>query len=924
MAALLHACTPGECGCCEGLSRSTPKEVENRPGLGALDYRVGSHADFKATLLERLSAARQLALRGLRTREDDDFTIALLDAFSAMADVLTFYSERIAQEAFLRTATERRSVLELARLIGYRLRPGVAASTSLAFTVDDAPGAFGATLAPPTAAQVVPEIPPPVIVGAGTRVQSIPGPGEKPQTFETSSPVEARAQWNAIPPRLTQPQQIATSAKTVVLDGGAAAVKRGDVLLLLEGSEAKDGSALATVRGVATSPDGKTTVLELDTPIVTAAGSPATSPPALPAGTVEDIARGSPLTVAVVDQILGRSWEAETLAALAAAQDWPLAELELALNERTSGLKVPSGSVHVFRQRASPFGYNAPIHGSLPPILRFDSTFQGAGGNVTVTAPYKDSWENRNLETEANPGQGLRTVHLDAIYPDIAPRSWVALQARPAAGQGEPARAVGKVVSRSEVSRSDFTLSARISILRVEVSGLENFGIRNTTVLCQSEPLPLAPVAVTDAVAGRQITLGSVYLGLARTKRIALSGVRSDLPGVTDAELRTLDRVTVAGGLTILELDQALEHSYVRETVRINANVAAGDHGETVQEILGSGDATEPFQSFTLQQPPLTYVSAATATGTRSTLEVRVDDVLWHEADSFFGRAPDERIYVTRESDDGKTTVTFGDGLNGARLPTGQQNVKAVYRRGIGSGGLVRANQLSQLLSRPLGIRAVTNPVPATGAADAERLADARRNCTLTILTLGRVVSLQDFEDFARAFAGIEKAAANWTWSGEQRVVLLTVAGVDGAVVGPGDDPYQHLLAALSNLSEPGVRLQLMSYEPVAFRIAGIVTVEKDSLPDAIRALVESALRDEFSFDRREFGQPVHRSELVAAIQRVKGVVEVELVRFHRSDRQPSLEEALPSAAPQAKDGGFSGAELVTLDPRPLELEYTR
>ena len=70
----------------------------------------------------------------------DDPTIALLDAAATVLDVLTFYQERIANEGFLRTATERRSVLELARAIGYELGPGVAASTWLAFTLEDAEG----------------------------------------------------------------------------------------------------------------------------------------------------------------------------------------------------------------------------------------------------------------------------------------------------------------------------------------------------------------------------------------------------------------------------------------------------------------------------------------------------------------------------------------------------------------------------------------------------------------------------------------------------------------------------------------------------------------------------------------------------------------------------------------------------------------
>ena len=79
------------------------------------------------------------ALRALRTRDDDDFTIGLLDAFACSADVLTFYQERIANESYLRTATERVSLQELGKLIGYRLRPGVAAETWLAFALETPP-----------------------------------------------------------------------------------------------------------------------------------------------------------------------------------------------------------------------------------------------------------------------------------------------------------------------------------------------------------------------------------------------------------------------------------------------------------------------------------------------------------------------------------------------------------------------------------------------------------------------------------------------------------------------------------------------------------------------------------------------------------------------------------------------------------------
>src|SRR5437667_12053587 len=115
------------CGCCKGIEPLTPMSQRNRPGLNALSYRVGSYATFFETMKAELSRDPSSALKALRTREVDDPAIAFLDAWSVIADVLTFYQERIANEGYLRTATERRSILELAQLVGYKLLPGVAA-----------------------------------------------------------------------------------------------------------------------------------------------------------------------------------------------------------------------------------------------------------------------------------------------------------------------------------------------------------------------------------------------------------------------------------------------------------------------------------------------------------------------------------------------------------------------------------------------------------------------------------------------------------------------------------------------------------------------------------------------------------------------------------------------------------------------------
>src|SRR6476619_2704282 len=105
-----------DCGCCAGVTVETPVEIANRPGLSAIAYRVGTQTRFKASMIAGLSASGLAELRKLRTRDDDDFTIALLDAWAVVCDVLAFYQERIANESYLMTATERAAIINLARL----------------------------------------------------------------------------------------------------------------------------------------------------------------------------------------------------------------------------------------------------------------------------------------------------------------------------------------------------------------------------------------------------------------------------------------------------------------------------------------------------------------------------------------------------------------------------------------------------------------------------------------------------------------------------------------------------------------------------------------------------------------------------------------------------------------------------------------
>ena len=849
-----------DCGCCEGIAAQTPVEVYNRPGLSAIAYRVGIHPQFKQSLLASLSNP---ALQGLTTREEGDFAIALLNAWATVADVLTFYQERIANESYLRTATERVSLLHLARLIGYELRPGVAASTYLAFAIEDAPGSPGEA-----------------IIDIGTKVQSVPGLGEQPQTFEAVEKIEARAEWNAIKPRLTQRHPIKGDTERLLFEGIATALKPGDGLLLVP----DDGSP-PVFRQVAE------VILQATQQLTEVLLQPATRTGASFISRRMIVGAGiSPPASRVVDQ---KVISALDFQATARIQEFDVSGVFAHL--RATRPQPPS--IIAFRTRAAIFGHNAPKWNSLPNYQE---------------GPYsarENSWAETNLDKYYEESESDPNLPLDNVYASITKKSWVVLKD----GTYSKHYQVTEVV---ELTKSDFALSAKITRLTLDNSNdFEKFGIRTTTVFAQSEELKLARLPNKEPVSGSEIELDSAIESLAVGQAIILCGELFQNRGNYACEQATLARVDYVfrerEGFTKLTLSKGLGNDYVRNTVTINANVVLSTHGETVREVLGSGDASQPYQSFTLRQPPLTYVSASTPRGAASTLQVRVNDLLWHEVPTLYGKGAEERVYVTRHSDDSQTTIVFG-----SRLSTGQENVRATYRKGIGLGGLVEANQLSQLMTRPLGVKGVTNPQSATGAEDPESLAQARRNAPLTVLTLDRIVSLQDYEDFARAFGGIAKARATWTWNGQQRGVFVTVAGPNGAEVEPDSSLFKNLLSQMHKAGDRYVPLQVKSYRPAFFRIKARVKIDSDYLSDKVLAAAWLSLQTHFSFDARAFGQGVALSEAIAMIQAVPGVVAVDVDKFYRFGETEDWQPRLAAAAPQAgADGTVAAAELLLLDP---------
>ncbi len=328
---------------------------------------------------------------------------------------------------------------------------------------------------------------------------------------------------------------------------------------------------------------------------------------------------------------------------------------------------------------------------------------------------------------------------------------------------------------------------------------------------------------------------------------------------------------------TLITLNEPINNYFDLQTVNINANVASANHGETKLEVLGNGNSSQIFQKFQLRQQPLTFTSADTPSGSQTSLEIQVNNIKWTEVLSFFGTSSKDKIYTVTIADDGTVTVCFGDGITGARLPTGTGNVKAIYRTGIGSSGLMDADQLSMLVTPQLGVSKVTNPLASDGEQDAETIDTARKKAPFTVLTLDRIVSATDFENFTRAFAGIGKAKANVTWNGEQEIVNITAALADGTSIQPSDKVYNSLLNAFQDYGHTNATINIDGYLPVPFTIDAAIAINENYEFDDVKQNVATALAQSFSFEVMNFGEDVTTSQIINVIQKVDGVLYTRL-----------------------------------------------
>ena len=713
-------------GDCDPLVTDTftyPRRPANRPALSRIGYRVGEYPDMVEAMVRQID--REIALAAWTHRGADDPGIALLQGAAVLGDILTFYQERYANEGFLRTATWRESVTELVRLTGYRPAPAVGGLGTLAVEVRGTR---------------------PVVVPAGWPVKADLEGAARPTDLETAAELLA---W----PHLSRFRLYRARHRAGSVAAGARTVE----LTAVGGSVGAGAASALDLRA------GDTLMLLAAPPVWESSGTAFTT----------DQQPSQVLEVAEVRHVLDR-----TLLTFTTGIDrtWagPVTAYRLGRTFRHVGHAAPPTFTTNLLDGTKVVGARQHTTGYLRHAYPgHDCANTSADRNLPGVEIPLDQ-EVRDLRVGASVIIETRLTHGGVVRP-LAVRRTITQLRQTSMGFAAWTGPVTMLRTAAAVVRH--------TALSVEAD-VRDYRVHEVT----SAALTLGPEATGHTGAFTSGTDALWFYGTA-AEAAELAGRRLTLVHDAEGAAQTVTVVNDRGDFTVGTAAQLWPVSFdapptfPREafdeqvmTVSVLGNLVDVTEGKTVPtEVLGNGDARTVFQTFKLPKPPTYHLAPGATPPHVPELTVLVADRVWTRVPSLFGQPADAEVYVVREDADGNGWVQFGDGLTGARLPSGVGNVTATLRTGAGSRGPLKPGTTPSAGQRIADVTTLAMPEGVHGGADRESGDHARQVAPGKVQGLDRLVSLADYETELLTIPGVVRVRARWDVVEAVPTVLLLV-----------------------------------------------------------------------------------------------------------------------------------------------------
>jgi hypothetical protein len=840
--------------------QSYPKRPENRPGLPHIDYRIGTYNEIREAIHRQLNLDRLLA--PWTYREPDDPGIALLEGAAVIGDILTYYQELYANEAYLRTAQWRESIADLTRLTGYLLSPGTGGKADFAVEVNEDKNKTGKAVTVPAGFPIKAQL-----TGQSQAVQ-----------FETLRQTTAYPHLNQfnLYRRLYTPQIRSTTSEFYIFesnpDANPITLEKGDQLFIGRLDSTQNPSQF------------------MEGEIIT----------------IEDTRQLHDTIIYKIKGSLIRQWNTQNLYAFKLGRSFK----HYGYNAPTTYQAVDNSAVTMKNQQ-----YSRPTNKTTTSLSTPSRDELGTYGVRILSPNLTRTQFPLDIEVDNLAGGQHVIVQSRLCCTETQYRKKVRwyrnfTQVRTIRGITPIAMAWG---SQSGAT-SMLTLNSPLTGTAYERT-YDMMDIRRIQLHEVLSPLLQIKAAYreTETLQGKTLYFyGTAAEARTLENRRLLFEKKGDSPYTANVtavhQLQPqLDKLTLPRSITLDKVVNYYDFPNKKPIVTVYGNLLETDQGKTEKEtVLGNGDHRRQFQSFKIPKAPLTYHNRSDASPPEvPELEIYVNERLWKRVNNFFDRKPHEEIYIVREDNVGNSWVQFGDGQTGSRLPSGLRNVNAVYRTGIGAYGPLKekTNPQGGKLDR---LDKVHMLQPSTGGAQPESGSKAREAAPGKTKGLGRLVSLEDYEIEALAIPGVSRAHAQWDASPAQSALLLTLLMETGR---QGDiTSLQNTLNSYNRDRGPQrypirVLQGKRSYIYIQAQFGWDPTYRENEIKKAINVAlgimdIEKNNSGLFSLRNRRFGQNAYATRIEGIIQNVEGVCWSKVTALYELGESESPSQLTPLPPP--------------------------
>ncbi len=888
------------CLCQKNIDESCPCDNHEFPsrmlidaGLSKIPRQTATFAEFRSDLLSAIRSKEWL--KTWRAKGIDDAGVMLIEMWAYLCDVLSFYDEVIAHESYVRTARTRKSLRKLTGLLGYTLRPAVASLTKLAGLVEGFED---------------------LMIPEGTAFRSGGFDGEAPQVFETelSSRVHPfNSRWKLIPPF---PHELpAGKHDFLYFDARNATINIGDSIIIVINGNVLTKRIVEDVIPYADNYGNTYHQVFFDSPVDINKDSPFSD---IKTYRISDFSLATKDTNNAPALILDRlCWDISTGDRLFIEEGLQLVSVdstEEVLIENDMGVSFrykDQGEIKNFREKQYSIGvFPKDMEAVLKALLEALSV----------------ELSSHDIKQDV---QGEIVSELKKRFNKIINSSIISFQQK-MHWQPSDMEAVLKALLGAlseELSSHGISLMVQREILSELKDRFKEILNPSTQSSQEATPYHLefsVPKLVSKIYVDADLSANrifKVYYNIQHGGRVkfpppkkqvasgnwniaeySASDIDTDLPDqflFKDQYERALESpgtINRQENLFIIKPDSQTEQE-LSAPVEAYGNIFKISRGESVYgEILGSGDASVPYQSFKLKKKPLTYLPVPAADneqGIKSTLKIWINGMLWSEVPHFYSVSKDEEKYTVRQNDEGESIVTFGDGISGSRLPTGTDNVIASYRFGAAAAS-PPANSITQLAKPIKGITSVFNPLPAFGGKDTEKSENIRSNGPGAALLLNRAVSIKDMEAIVGRFLDVRAVKAEWRWQEDlQRpAVNIWYIGAEGIKDLLGDKLKKH--------SDPAVPLSVEQAKALDTTLTITIEVDPDYISEDVKKNVEESLMNKKSGllapENIGIGVPLYRSQIFERVMSVAGVLNVSAMSWNDKSFSTVAEDPGPGA----------------------------